>query len=146
MRRYSTNSPRSAARIVALTLLADGDLDDAELALLDQLAVHTQLGLARTELHAVIDDFCADLLASQQLNWAGECPVDEYTLAALMAEIDDPALRRKVLNLCVQLAEADDTVARGESIVLIAAVEHWGLHHFMLRPHGSATQHNAMQA
>lgn len=133
MRRYPHNSPHSAARIVALTLLADGDLTDTELALLDELSVHAQLGLEHAELQAVIDDFCADLLASKQLNWAGECPVDEYTLAALMAEIDDPLLRRKVLSLCVQLAQADDSVARGGSIVLIAAVEHWGLHHYMLR-------------
>lgn len=138
MRRYTPNSPQCAARIVALTLLADGDLDEAELSLLDQLAVHTQLGLGRAELHAVMDDFCADLLASKQLHWAGECPVDEYTQAALMADIDDPALRRKVLNLCVQLAQANDKVARGESIVLTAAVEHWGLHHYMLRQTSTA--------
>lgn len=28
-------------------------------------------------------------------------------------EIDDPALRRKVLGLCVKLAEVDDHVAEG---------------------------------
>ncbi len=132
MRKYPKNSPQAAARIVALTLIADGDVGPAELALLDERAVHQQLGLTREALHAVIDTFCEDLLSSKQLNWADACPVDEYTLAALMADIDDPALRRKVLALCVKLAEVDDHVAEGESIVLSAVVAHWHLHHHML--------------
>lgn len=132
MRKYAKNSPQAAARIVALTLIADGDVGQAELALLDELAVHRQLGLTRDALHAVIDTFCEDLLSSKQLAWSDACPVDEYTLAELMREIDDPSLRRKVLDLCVKLAEVDDQVAEGESIVLIAAVAHWGLDHQML--------------
>ena len=132
MRKYPKNSPQAAARIVALTLIADGDIGQAELALLDELAVHQQLGLDRDALHAVIDAFCEDLLISKQLAWADVCPVDEYVLKELMGDIDDPALRRKVLDLFVRLAEIDDHVAEGESIVLIAAVAHWSLHHHML--------------
>ena len=133
MRSYPVNSPQAAARIVALTVVADGDISDAEIEWLDRLAVHEQLGLARDELHALLDTFCEDLLASNQLQWADVCPVDERTLADLMDEIQDPALRLKVLRLCVELAEVDAHVDEGESIVLVAAVEHWGLHHAMFR-------------
>jgi len=133
MRRYPTNSPQAAARIVALTVLADGDIGEAEIQWLDRLAVHEQLGMARHELHELMDTFCEDLLSSEQLNWADACPVDERTLADLMGEIQDPELRLKLLRLCVELAEADAHVAEGESIVLVAAVEHWGLHHEMVR-------------
>lgn len=134
MRRYPRNSPQAAARIVALTVVADGDIGDAEMAMLDRLVVHEQLGLARHELHAVLDTFCEDLLSSQQLPWADACPLDDRTLADLMGEIDDSALRSKLLRLCVKLAEVDADVAEGESVVLNAAVEHWGLHHEMFRP------------
>ena len=133
MRSYPVNSPQAAARIVALTVVADGDIGDAEIECLDRLAVHEQLGLARQELHAVLDTFCEDLLSSDQLKWADACPVDERTLADLMGEVQDPALRLKLLRLCVELAEADAHVAEGESIVLVAAVEHWGLHREMFR-------------
>ena len=133
MRSYPANSPQAAARIVALTVVADGDIADAEIEWLDRLAVHEQLGLARHELHALLDTFCEDLLSSDQLTWAGACPVDERTLADLMGEIQDPALRLKLLRLCVDLAEVDAHVDEGESIVLVAAVEHWGLHHAMFR-------------
>lgn len=133
MRSYPVNSPQAAARILALTVVADGDIGDAEIRWLDRLAVHEQLGLARHELHALLDIFCEDLLSSGQLKWADVCPVDERTLAHLMGEIQDPALRLKLLRLCVELAEVDAQVDEGESIMLIAAVEHWGLHHEMFR-------------
>lgn len=133
MRRYPANSPQAAARIVALTAVADGDIGDAEIEWLDRLGVYAQLGLARQELHALLDTFCEDLLSSEQLKWADGCPVDERTLADLMGEIQDPALRLKLLPLCVELAEADAQVAEGESIVLVAAVEHRGLHYEMVR-------------
>ena len=44
-------------------------------------------------------------------------------LGQLMAEVDDPALRRTVLGLCVSVAEADDHLSDGESALLVAAVE-----------------------
>ena len=134
MRSYPVNSPQAAARIVALTVVADGDIGDAEIQWLDRLAVHEQLGLARHELHALLDTFCEDLLSSDQLKWADACPVDERTLADLMGEVQDPALRLKLLRLCVEIAEVDAQVDDGESSVLVAAVEHWGLHHEMFRP------------
>ncbi len=133
MRTYMCNSPQAAARIVALTVLADRDIGKTELDLLDRLAVHEQLGLDRPEFHAVLDSLCEDLLSSEQLQWADACPVDDRTLAQLMGEIEDPALRRRLLRLCIEIAESDGQVADGESIVLTAAVEHWGLHHEMLR-------------
>ena len=53
-----------------------------------------------------------------------------------MAEVDEPALRARVLSLCMSVVQADGHVAEGESIVLGAAVEHWGLHSMMLRSAG----------
>lgn len=134
MRSYPTNSPQAAARIVALTVVADGDIGDAEIEWLDRFAIHERLGLARHELHTLLDTFCEDLLSSGQLQWAGACPVDERTLADLMGEIQDPALRLTLLRVCVELVEVDGHVDEGESSVLVAAVEHWGLHHEMFRP------------
>jgi hypothetical protein len=101
----SNEQPASGGRTVALTVVADGDIGVAEIEWLDRLAVHEQLGLARHELHALLDTFCEDLLSSDQLKWADVCPVDERTLADLMGEIQDPAHRLKLLRLCVELAE-----------------------------------------
>jgi uncharacterized tellurite resistance protein B-like protein len=132
MRSYPRNSPQAAARIVALTVLADGHLCKEELDVLDRLDAHTQLGTSRAQLHAVMHEFCNDLLSSMHLSWEEACRVDPRTMGDLMAEIDDRELRLTVLQLCVAVVEADEHVADGESIVLNAAVEHWGLHREML--------------
>jgi hypothetical protein len=127
MRNYPRNSPQAAARIVALTLLADGHLGKAELDTLERLDAPRVLGLARGELDAVLQTFCEDLLSAAHLTWADTCRIEPDTLAELMAEVDDPALRLRLLRLCLALIDADDLVAEGEAIVLDAALTHWGL-------------------
>lgn len=139
MRHYPTDSPQAAARIIALTVVADGEIDQTELDLLDLLGVDTQLGLGRGELQIVLDTFCEDLLSSHQLQLSDACPVDDATLMQLMGDIQSPALRKQLLRLCIDIAESDSYVAQGEAIVLNAAVEHWGLQRFMLeQPHVQA--------
>ena len=132
MRPYPRNSPQSAARLVALASLSDGHLCQTEIDALDRLGAHTLLGLQRDELHRVMRDFCEDVLSSSLASWADACRVDPRTLDALMAEVDDPELRRTVLELCISVIEADESIADGESMVLMAAVEQWGLHREML--------------
>jgi len=117
-----------------VALLADGHLCKTEIDLLDRLDVARQLGLARSELHSVVHGFCEDLLASASGGWADACRIDHATLSGLLAEITDPALRREVLQLCTRVVEADDHVADGESALLLAAVEHWGLQRELLQP------------
>ena len=133
MRTYPTNSPQAAARIIALTLVADGHVSHTEMAVLDRIGACEQLGLEPDEMQAVLRDFCEDLLQARHPNWADACQIEPRTLTQLMAEIDDPALRVAVLRMCVAVAEVDGHVADGEAIVLVNAVEQWGLHHQMLR-------------
>jgi hypothetical protein len=140
MRHYPPNSPHAAGRIVAMALLADGHLSRLELDVLDRLEMHTQLGLARTELHSVVHSFCEDVLATAHGGWAAACRVDAHTLYSLLAEIEDPALRRKVWQLCTQVVDADRHLAEGESTLLMAAVEHWGLQDDLQAPAGPNTR------
>lgn len=134
MRTYPNNSPQAATRIVALAMLADGQVCKAETDVLDRLRAHEQLGLRPDELHSIVHSMCDDMLSPAELAWADACQIDPQTLAKLMAEIDDSGLRLKVLGLCVAVAEADGHVVEGEAIVLRAAVEQWGLHRWMLQP------------
>ncbi len=132
MRHYPKNSPQAGARILALAALSDGNLSKIEVDTLDRLKAHDQLGMERLEMHGVMNTLCQDLLSTSHGDWQEACRVDERTLSELMAEIDDPDLRLKLLHLCAAVVEADDHLAEGESIVMGAAVEHWGLHRAML--------------
>jgi hypothetical protein len=126
MRSYPRNSPEAAARIVAPTLLADGHLSRSELDLLEQRKAAQALGLAHDGLHQVLHTLCDDLLAGADQNWADACKVDPDTLSQLLNEVDDAALQLKVMRLCVDVVNADQHVAEGESVVLSAVLDHWG--------------------
>ena len=123
MRTYPLNSPQAAARIVALTLLADGHVNKRELDALDRVAAHEQFGMSRQELHAVVQTFCEDLLMAAQLCWDSACRLDAAAMDELMAEVDDPALWRKVMQVCEAVIDADGHVSDGELMVLRAAAE-----------------------
>lgn len=127
MRTYPRNSPQAAARILALALLADGDLAPREMHILERLDAHRLLGLERAGLHAVLQTFCEDLLYAARLTWCDTCRVELATMHQMLDEIDDPQLQRTLLQLCIAAVTADDRVTEAESGVIDIAAQRWGL-------------------
>jgi hypothetical protein len=135
LRSYPRNSPEAAARIVALALIANGRVQAVETAALDALRGHERLGLTRPRWHGVIQDLCADLLGPARCGDDGCIPGE--VLDRMLDEVDDDVLRRTVLRLSSAVVHADRQVEDGESIVLLAMIERWGLHpddHALLEP------------
>ena len=128
MRSYSQNSPEATARIITMMMLADGHASHLELAALDHLPPHESLGISRATLLDVMQDFCQDMQMYGHLQWSDTSSLDGCTIRSFMAEIDDPHLRRSLLRLCSSIVEADCHVSEGESLLLGAAVECWGMH------------------
>ena len=126
MRPYPQNSPQAAARIVALTLVSDGQLKKVELHALEGLRAQELLGLSRDGLRGVLDTFCADLIDDAAKLGTADCQIDADLIGALFGEVDTPALRATVLRLCKAVVHADHRLHEGEAIVLMAAMDHWG--------------------
>lgn len=127
MRSYPLNSPEAAARIVALVLIADGHVCHSEFDVLNQLDAPRDLGLEPDGLPRIVQSLCEDLLMGAHAGGSMMAGVDDSALASLMAEVDEPALQRKVLRLAVAAARADRHLADGETLVLATARRHWGL-------------------
>jgi len=134
MRSYPTNSPEAAGRLVALAMLADGHLSREEMLCVERLGLYEDLGMGPQQIQLCVLSLCEDLMFTRQLAWADACKLDSWTLDSMLAEIDDPALRRKVLQACVAVVEADHTVSDGESLLLVSAVEQWDMQREMLEP------------
>ena len=124
--RHPRNSPHAAARIVALALISNGEVKPSEVAVLEAMQVHNQLGLTHQEWHDVVHELCADLLASA--TQSAHCLIDSRMIEWLLADVDDVTLQRRVLRLCTAAVNADGQIDAGESIVLMAAIDQWGLH------------------
>jgi uncharacterized tellurite resistance protein B-like protein len=124
-RAYSLNSPHAAGRLVALALIANGEIKESERAVLHELHAREQLGLTQREWHDIVDSLCQDLLACASAG--GDCVVDQHTLDCWLAEVDDPELQQRVIQLCAHVIAADGYVEHGEGVVLRSALQQWVL-------------------
>ena len=124
-RRYPRNSPRAAGRILAIALLANGDIKAVEWKCLTKANAFERLGLQSPHWQTVLDDLCQDLIASA--DEAEVCRVGGPTLATWLDEIDDAGLQALLVELCVQVIEADGEIHPSESLVLRTALEQWAL-------------------
>jgi uncharacterized tellurite resistance protein B-like protein len=115
-------------------MLADGNMCKSEQDVLTKLDACGQLGLGPQELHQVVHALCEDLLATSNRNWGAACRVDETTISALLAEIDAPALRLRVLNLCAAVSGADRQWSEGELRLLQTALVDWRMPPSIARP------------
>ena len=114
MRNPACNSPEAAARVLALSLLADGQVSPSELNRLRQLDVDGRLGLPPGGFEEVLRQVSQRQDAQQ-------------ALLASMADVTDPGLRLIVLQLCGAAIDADAHVADEERRVLQQLADHWQL-------------------
>lgn len=126
LRTYATNSPRAKARLIVLALLADGHLDEREMAALDRRGVFADLGIAREDFVEVLYDFCGDV--------AGLLPVDTggyqltpKTLAGLFDEVADRKAHEKLLQHMVAVISSDGYLSDAEESLFRSAIGHWQL-------------------
>lgn len=135
MRRYPRNSPQAAANIIALAFISDGEVKPSEVAMLEAMRAHEHLGLTRQQWHDVVHKLCIDLLGSA--TYGTDCEVDGRMIEGMLANVDDVTLQRLVLRLCAAVVSADGQIDANESIVVLAAIDQWGLHpdeHELLEP------------
>lgn len=125
LRSYPANSGPAAARIVALAMIADGQMKTVETATLETLQASERLALTKSQWHEVIDDLCADLIAPARGD--GEVVITPDSLNQALDEVTDAALRLQVLHLCAAVAQADRSIHAAESFVLLAAIDRWEL-------------------
>jgi hypothetical protein len=127
MRTYSINSPQAAARLVALSLLADGHVGSNEFDALEQAGLTGRLGLSAEQFNAVMQGLCEDLMAAPHMNWGNLCRPDSDVLRQLAGELTDPLMRADVLELCRTAAQADQHIAEGEYMLLNSLANAWQL-------------------
>ena len=127
MRTSPSNSPEAAARIVALAMLADGNVCHREMQALDALHASERLQLTPQQLRAVLRGLSEDLLASAYPQWGSTCQMDGHALGTLLDEVSDPALRATTLALCRQLVQADGHYSPAEEDLMARLAQHWQL-------------------
>ena len=96
MRHYPSDSPKAAARVIALALLADGAIDPSELATLSNRRTLDRLGLSEGDFDAVIHALCEDLMLFSHRAAAGHLEIGREALRDMLAELHHPELRKRL--------------------------------------------------
>ena len=106
MRPYRHSSPQAMARIIAMFMITDGEMDPRELDALEKIMAYDLLGLSRKQFTQVLTDYCDDI--SDEAEQDGTIHlIDRNRIDALMEErgimqgaccdyIDGKAVRRFV--------------------------------------------------
>jgi uncharacterized tellurite resistance protein B-like protein len=127
MRSYPRNSPHAAARLVALAMMADGNVSRSEIEVIRRLDICKRLSISDEDWHNVVHELCTDLLDTARGAMSGSCRIAPDTLRDMLASVDDARLRLPVMQLCMAVVDADQQLADGEAVVLKALIEHWGM-------------------
>jgi hypothetical protein len=123
IRRYSRNSPEAVARVLAMAMITDAAVDDAELELFERLELFRIIGISRAGFAQVVSDYCADLGATQgaPLGAAGE------VVDAVIADVDDSHKRLMTCAMMLSVCYADGRFAPGELEVMRHVLRRWNL-------------------
>lgn len=112
-RPYPANSAKAEARLVAIALLVDGEIDDHELARLNDPHWLASNKLDRASLIQALHELCEDLAKLEPAAFA--YPLREDSLSALFAEISDPAMRARLTAAIRHVLECDGNIATQEA-------------------------------
>ena len=122
MRPYSVDSPHAAGRILALTMIVDGNVAGSELAALDRSKILDHIDLDQAGFQRLLQDLCEDLHTS---TLHGAVRLDNALIDSLLEEIVHPDLRRRLLRAMLSIADADDWLADAEAVLLTRASNAW---------------------
>ena len=125
MRSYPANSPQAAARIVALSMLADSHVCANELQTLKREKLDKSLGITEDQFDSIVRALCEDLMCAAHLSWSDVCRPDSEAMRLVVREIQDPVMQAEVLRLCIATVRADGHIGAAEVSMLEALAHAW---------------------
>lgn len=125
MRHYPSDSTEAMARVVALALLADGPTDLGELDALKSGGCCFRLGIDRCRFDQIIDEFCDDLEACGKRRPSGQYDLSAECIRELLNDISDPTLRKRALEMMLDIITADGVLVREETGLISQVVDCW---------------------
>ena len=103
-------------------MVVDGNLAPSELLALDRTRILGQVALDPDMFQQLLQDLCDDLLTGAV---RGAVQLDTAQIDELLLEIENPDLRRQLMQAMWNIADADGWLADGEAVLLARASIMW---------------------
>ncbi|WP_137938714.1 hypothetical protein [Chitinivorax sp. B] len=126
MTPFPQNSPEAMARILAMLMIADGNMDDRELELLEKLKLYDVLGLSRKQFIEVLHQYCEELEQSADPDGTIHL-VDRVRIDELLDAVDEPKKRLLLCAMVLDLSKADADFSDVEMAIFTHMLDHWHL-------------------
>lgn len=127
MRSYQTDSKEAMGRILALSMLADGGLDQSELAVLADTKILARLGMSEDEFEQVVHALCQDMLQCMRGYDYGKIELDRKVIKQLLAEVKNVRQQKLLLSVMLAVVDADGQMSDGEAVLISQALEYWNV-------------------
>jgi uncharacterized tellurite resistance protein B-like protein len=125
LRSYGKNSPEAMARIIAMIMLSDADLGDAEVEMMARLEVYDRIGVNRGTFIRVVKEYFDDLLKED--TGARVRLIDARRLDEVLDCVDDEKKQTDLAAIMLSLISADGSMNDAELATLRHVLRHWGL-------------------
>jgi uncharacterized tellurite resistance protein B-like protein len=125
MRSYQTDSKEAMARILALSMLADGGLDQSELKVVASTKILPRLGMTGSQFQVVLHMLCEDMLQCMRGYDYGKIELDREVIDQLLSEVTTPRLQRQLLRVMLAVVDADGKMSDGEAVLISQALIRW---------------------
>ena len=126
MRNYSPNSPEAIARLLAIFMIADGNMDPRELELLEKLHVYHLINLPRKQFAQVLRDVCDDI--SDEASDDGSIKLlERERIDNLLSDVTDRRKRILTCVLAMDISKSDGTISDSEMALLSHMMKSWGI-------------------
>ena len=125
MRSYPTDSSEAMARILALSMLADGGLDQSELKVIANTKILARLGMTGSQFQVVLQTLCEDMLQCMRGFDYGKIELDRNVIDQLLSEVKEPHLQKQLLRVMMAVVDADGKMSDGEAVLISQALKRW---------------------
>jgi hypothetical protein len=126
MQNYALNSPEAMSRVIAMMIVADANIDDREIAILDKLDAFASLNISRKGFMAVARDYCGDLVRNAEAH--GSTPLlDPKRTDYVIDTVTERTQRLIVAQLLLAVVSADHDHGEGELILFAHILDRWEL-------------------
>ena len=125
MRTYPQNSPEAQARIIALCLMADSDIDPSELDELELSLVYETLNISQENFLTVLEhylDDMADEAAGGKINL-----LDPERINPMLDEVSGRAERVNTLATALRICKSDNALNNAEIALFRHIMQQWQL-------------------
>jgi uncharacterized tellurite resistance protein B-like protein len=126
MRPYPKNSPQAIARLLAMFMITDGNMDPRELDLLENVNIYDLIGLPRKQFAQVLVDYCDDI--SDEAEQDGTIHLlDTDRIEFMLSEVTDHNKRILTCVLAMDISKSDGTISDPEIVLLRHMMKEWNI-------------------